>query len=98
MDYTHRNPFAWRLVVTCACIAVVMGYASVAASLAREGWTDPLYSFGFAVPLISIYIGFARWPRCASHPRDPDYRFGWIVVAIAALALAIGEVGPAQRL
>jgi EpsI family protein len=52
--------------------------------------TNPLYSYGFVVPLISAYILFAKLDRLRALRQAPDY---WLGVSTSVLGLAMLVIG-----
>jgi EpsI family protein len=85
-------------VFAFAAVGFAFCYAHVCYELVRTWAADPLYSYGFAVPLISGYIVASRWGQFRAAIGEPDYALGSIAVVSAALMLVTGELGPALRL
>src|SRR5262249_35156821 len=92
----HMEPSTTTMALAGAALAVC--YAAVSAQLVRAWSINPLYSYGFAVPLISGYIVATRWRSFRSAMGAPDYVWGMPAVVLAALMLAVGELGSALRL
>jgi len=86
------------LPVLIAGTAISLCYAVVCTELVTTWSTDPLYSYGFAVPLISSYILATRWRKFSLSVGAPDYVWGSLAVVVAALLFVIGEIGTALRL
>jgi EpsI family protein len=85
--------FRQNTIVALAIAAFGLCYAGVAAALVDKWSTNYIYSYGFAVPLISGYMIWARWPRIQRMAWTPDYLFGVPVALAGATALVIGRVG-----
>lgn len=82
-----------KSLVALAIAAFGLCYAGVAAALVDKWSTNYIYSYGFAVPLISGYMIWARWPRIQRMTWTPDYVLGVPVTLAGATALVIGRVG-----
>ncbi len=93
---TWRTPRLVTIALTAAALA--LSYAGVVSELVRVWSRDPLYSYGFAVPLISGYLVAARSPVVRSAPSSPDYVWGSLAVLAAAMMFVAGEFGTAVRL
>ena len=88
-DLSHK-PFV-RIAAAAAVFAFC--YADVLWSLGRHWATNPMYSFGFAVPLISGYIVWLRWDHIKAAYSTPDYRWGVPCVLLGAAMLLVGRAG-----
>ena len=82
---------AGRLAV--ALTAVVFCYAGVLASLVDTWSTSPMYSYGFAVPLISGYMLWSKWQKLQTLRLAPDYLYGVPVMLVGTAMLIAGHLG-----
>jgi exosortase len=89
MPMTSRRTIAAGLTL----IAFALCYAGVAVALVDKWSTNYIYSYGFAVPLISAYMAWARWPRIQALTPAPDYGWGVALTIAGVSALVIGRVG-----
>ena len=73
--------------------AVVLGlYAPVLLRLVKQWYTDPDYSHGFLVPLLSAYLIWQRRDKLAQIARKPS-AWGLMVVLGALCLLFLGSLG-----
>ena len=80
--------------LTVLAIGVLLvAYASVLAGILRVWSTNYLYSYGFAVPLISGYMLWTRAETLRRTPRRPDYRVGFLLTATGLALLLVGHIG-----
>jgi EpsI family protein len=79
--------------VLFALVAFALCYAGVLASLIDAWLTNPLLSYGFAVPFISGYVAGTRSAEWRGLPRVPDYALGVPVSLVAAALLVVGHLG-----
>jgi EpsI family protein len=80
-----------RAIVTAVvgAAALVLCYGSVLASLVTVWSTNYLYSYGFAVPFVAVYVA---WTTARRHPLmlgSPDYMLG-VPVTLIGIALLVG--------
>ena len=80
-----------RIVTVIA--ALLLCYAGVLATIVRAWSNNYLFSYGFAVPLISAYMLWARSAALRSVSRGPDYVLGSLVTAFGVALLLIGHLG-----
>lgn len=73
--------------------AFVFCYGWVFMALAREWWSNDIYSHGFLIPFISGYLVWVRRERLARLPLDPSYIGGLFVLSAGLLMLFMGSVG-----
>lgn len=85
------TPVGLRIAVAAAAIALC--YAGTVWVLANGWAASALYSYGFAVPLISGYVAWARIERLRSVASAPDYVLGVPLAVSAALLLLVGRLG-----
>jgi EpsI family protein len=91
MPTTSRSRHKW--ITALAIAAFGLCYAGVAGALVNEWSTNYVYSYGFAVPLISGYMVWARWPRIQSIAWTPDYLWSAPVALAGLCALVVGRAG-----
>src|SRR5262245_21422741 len=68
-------------------------YALTFGSLVELWWTEDDYSYGFLVPIVSLYLAFLRREALQHLSLRPSQQLGLLVMSIAALLLVIGETG-----
>jgi len=68
-------------------------YAGVLASLADQWWNNNIYSYGFLVPLISIYIVWERRAAIFSGAFSPAYFSGGGLLLAGLFLFAFGHAG-----
>ena len=85
------NRPSWWLAL--ALSAFVCCYAEVVMSLMEQWSTNPLFSYGFAVPFISGYIAWTKATELRRRPSTPDYAVGIPTIAISACLFWLGHVG-----
>ncbi len=85
-----RNTARRELV---AIVAFALCYAGVMATLIDHWATNPLFSYAFAVPLISGYVAWTRWQELRALHRVSDQRLGLPVTLIGAAMLVTGHLG-----
>ena len=84
------KPFGWQgLLLVGVLIAL---YAPVLRSLAEQWYSDPDYSHGFLVPLLSAYLIWQRRDRLREVTRRPS-AWGLLVVIGALGLLFLGSLG-----
>ena len=71
----------------------VFVYAPTFRSLVELWWTHDDYSYGFLVPMVSLYLVFLRREAVWHLSLRPANRLGLVVMSIAALLLIVGETG-----
>jgi EpsI family protein len=82
-----------RFPIALAGVALALCYAGVVATLVGEWSTDYLYSYGFAVPLISWYVVWAKSQELGPLRPSPDYLLGIPVSVAGAAMLVAGHLG-----
>lgn len=95
IDHPEQMP---AFAIALAATALAVCYGAVVAELVHAWSIDPLYSYGFAVPLISAYIVANRWAAFRVAFDSPDYVLGSLSVMAAALMLIVGQISTALRL
>jgi EpsI family protein len=78
--------------IALAVAALTLCYASVIRALAETWATSYLYSYGFAMVLISGYMLWAKSDRLRNLEPLPDYFFGVPVVLAGVGMLAVGRL------
>jgi len=82
----------WIAAAAAAAIAFAICYGQIIASLVDTWSTNPLYSYGFAVPLISAYIVWTRGGP-SNLVMSPDYRLGVPLMVAGVVMLVVGHLG-----
>ena len=77
-------------IVGCA---VWFAYGDVLQFLAGQWRSQPMYSYGFLIPVLSGYIVWAGRKRLAEIIPEPRPLAGSCLLAISLTALLLGEVG-----
>jgi exosortase len=81
----------WFVMLLLSMLVVIL-YAPVFGSLARQWWNDPNYGHGFFIPLFSAYILWderERWRALPSRTND----FGFVIMLFAIGLLVLGTLG-----
>ena len=68
-------------------------YAGVFTSLADQWRSNDMYSYGFLVPWISLYLVWSHRRKLLQIQPVPKYLFGFIVLISGMSALLIGHIG-----
>jgi EpsI family protein len=71
----------------------IVCYARVIADLISQWSNNAMFSYGFAVPLISGYLVWLKAEDLKKIPLRPDYWTAVPIVLLGALMLAVGTVG-----
>jgi len=82
--------FGWQGAVLVAVLLAL--YAPVLVRLVRQWWTEPDYSHGFLVPLLSAYLIWQRRDKLAEVARKPS-NWGLLVVLGSLGLLFLGSLG-----
>ena len=90
MTFSGLRP-AWWIALTG--VALVACYAPVIVSLIEQWSTNPLFSYGFAVPIISGYVAWTRFGGLRRLPAVPDRATGLPLIAFSAATYWLGHVG-----
>lgn len=85
---------AWLAGAAGAILAAGLGllYAPAFAFLARTWWNNDVYSHGFLVPLIALYLVWVRRGGLAALPVAPVRVGGTAIVVAAGVLLLLGRV------
>ena len=93
-----KNPSAEKLITgtwfTVALLStlVVIMYAPVLSSLARQWWDDPNYSHGVFVPVFASYVLWCERDRWRALPHLPS-NFGFAIILCAIGLRVLGTLG-----
>jgi exosortase len=79
------------LVVLAGSVALL--YAPVLARLVGQWYSDPEYSHGFLVPLISGFVLWRKRDLIAKTPSQPSTKLGVVTVLVALCLLFLGSLG-----
>lgn len=74
-------------------LAVVLLYLEAFDWLLDQWLTDRVYSHGFIVPLISLYLVWVKREQLADIEPRPNYLAGSLVLLISGILLVVGRVG-----
>jgi exosortase len=89
-DLPVRSPLLWKMLALF-CLALLL-YSGVLARLAMQWWTDPNFSHGFFVPLISVWIVWERRKQLRDVAIEPS-NLGLLIILWALFQLVGGVVG-----
>ena len=81
----------WFAALSLSTLVVIM-YASVLTSLARQWWNDPNYGHGFLVPLFAGYVLWNRRDQWRTLPFRPS-NFGFAIMLFAIGLRVLGMLG-----
>lgn len=82
-----------RVRMAAAAALFLFCYAGAIAALVGTWATNSLYSYGFAVPLISAYMVWANSAEWRRRAPTPDYLLGLPAVTIGMAMLVAGRLG-----
>jgi len=68
-------------------------YAGVLTGLANHWWSDNMYSYGFLIPIISLYLVWIRRERLLNIRPVPSSLSGSILLSAGLLMFVVGQVG-----
>lgn len=72
--------------------ALAFVYAEVLAFLVRTWWQNDVYSHGFVVPLIALYLVWLRRGQGRRLPLAPSFVWGVPVMLLAGVMLVVGRL------
>jgi len=81
----------WFVLLSLSALVVIM-YASVLSSLARQWWTDPNYGHGFFVLVFAGYVLWSESGRWRAVPVRPT-NFGLVIMLFAVGLRVLGMLG-----
>src|SRR5690242_301875 len=81
----------WFTVVLLSTLVVIM-YAPVLSSLARQWWDDPNYGHGVFVPMFASYVLWCERVRWRALPHHPS-NFGFAIIVCAIGLRVLGMLG-----
>jgi exosortase len=81
----------WFAALLLSTLVLIM-YASVLGSLARQWWSDPNYGHGFFVPVFAGYILWSERDRWRAVPFKPN-NFGLAIMLFAVALRVLGALG-----
>ena len=81
----------WFAALLLSILVVIM-YAPILSSLARQWWNDPNYGHGAFVPLFSAYVLWTERERFRALRLRPN-NFGLVIMLIAIGLLRLGTLG-----
>jgi exosortase len=94
----EKNPSAekplasiWFAALSLSTLLMIM-YASVLTSLARQWWGDPNYGHGFFVPVFAGYVLWSARDRLRALPLRPS-NFGFAIMLFAIGMRVLGMLG-----
>src|SRR5688572_5683478 len=90
-------PLRWILA---AVLVVLFGvvYAHAFRALIAHWAANDMYSYGFLVPLISIYLVWMRRAHLRTVPVIPSYGWGMFVLTCGAAMLILGRISSTNLL
>lgn len=87
----HSRWALWPIAVLAGAIALL--YAPVLQRLVQQWYSDPEYSHGFIVPILSGFVAWRRRERLMNAPTTSSIVTGISIVIFALLLLFIGSLG-----
>ena len=84
------KPFGWQGLLLVAVLVAL--YARVLSHLVQQWYTDADYSHGFIVPLLSLYLIWARRDKLRQVVRRPS-PWGMVIVLFSVGLLFLGSLG-----
>jgi EpsI family protein len=92
---TRHSPIGSSLPLRVHIVVAVflLCYARVMFDLVNQWSDNAMFSYGFAVPLISGYLVWLKAETLKKSPIRPDYWAGVPVVLLGMLCLAVGTLG-----
>ena len=81
----------WFAALSLSTLVVIL-YAPVLGSLARQWWGDPNYGHGFFVPLFASYVLWSERDRWSAQPFRPN-NFGCAIMLFAIGLRILGMLG-----
>jgi exosortase len=94
----EKNPTAaepqtrsWFAALSLSVLVVIM-YAPVLTSLARQWWDDPNYGHGFLVPLFAAYVLWSKRDQWRTLPFRPN-NSGFAIMLFAIALRILGMLG-----
>ena len=83
-----RNRLALMVGAIVGLVLLILAYSQTLSWLAGRWWTDPFYSHGPLVPLVSIALLWADRKKLKLAPASSVV--GFVMVAVAGLLLLLG--------
>ena len=68
-------------------------YVGVLTGLAKHWWSDNMYSYGFLIPFISLYLVWIRRERLLPVRPEPSLLGGSVLFAAGLLMFVAGQIG-----
>ncbi len=98
---TRATPAAYGLpsgrmewgLAAAVCGALAFVYAEAFSALRATWASSPMYSYGVAIPFISLYLIWGLRDRIRDLTPRPNHAAGWPVLAVGLLALIVGKAG-----
>jgi exosortase len=88
----ERSPIGtWFAALSLSTLVVIL-YAPVLGSLARQWWSDPNYGHGFFVPLFAGYVLWGARDQQSAQPSRPN-NFGFAIMLFAIGLRILGMLG-----
>ena len=88
--YTNRQ---WWGLTIFMLAAFPFCYAGVIVTMAGQWWSNDMYSYGFLIPCISLYLIWVRRERLSRIQFHPNYIGGSIVLIFGLFMLLTGHAG-----
>ncbi|MCI0528725.1 MAG: exosortase W, partial [Nitrospira sp.] len=83
----------WLIWGFVLLVTLAFCYAKVFVVLMGQWWSNDMYSYGFLIPGISLYLIWMGRKRLSQLELDPHYTEGFIVLISGLLMLIIGQAG-----
>ncbi|MFW9880312.1 MAG: exosortase W [Candidatus Thorarchaeota archaeon] len=87
------SPKNWRYgSYLFVLFSFVYCYMKVVKNLLQVWSLNDTYSYGFFIPMISLYLLWERREKLTNSRREPDYLLGVPILAFALVALIVGDI------
>jgi exosortase D (VPLPA-CTERM-specific) len=93
MTRPSRRSWTWHCLATGLLLVILLVlYAPVLAGLVRQWWSDPNYSHGFLIPLLSAFWVWQRRSRLAASRSTGGSWVGLPVLGAGIAMLTLGDI------
>ena len=87
----HSRLWLWPIAVLIGAVALL--YAPVLQRLVQQWYSDPEYSHGFIVPVLSGFVAWRKRKLLSEIPIKPSIAMGIAVVLASLFLLLVGSLG-----
>lgn len=74
-------------------VSFFIAYAPVWAALSMQWWSNDMYSYGYLIPGISLYMVWVRREQLAGVGVQPNYLWGWPLGVVGLFVYVLGQAG-----